>query len=92
MSKHLRFDVLWAAYNNVKQDHPQKVMKELGITYQHATPQIIADQWWFWNCENIPEQLPPYLEFMDLNPMEQIGWGLSKEVAEKIRDYKQSER
>lgn len=88
MSKHLRFDVLWAAYNNVKQDHPQKVMKELGITYQHATPQSIADQWWFWNCENIPEQLPPYLKFMDLNPMEQIGWGLSKEDAEKIRDYK----
>jgi hypothetical protein len=88
MSKHLRFDVLWSLYNNVKQDHPQKVMKELGITYQHATPQSIADQWWFWNCENIPEQLPPYLEVMDLNPMEQIGWGLSKEDAEKIRDYK----
>ena len=88
MSKHLRFDVSWAIYNNVKQDHPQKVMKELGITYQHATPQSIADQWWFWNCENIPEQLPPYLEVMDLNPMEQIGWGLSKEAAEKIRDYK----
>ena len=88
MSKHLRFDVLWAPYNGVKQDHPQKVMQELGITYQHATPQSIADQWWFWNCENIPEQLPPYLEVMDLNPMEQIGWGLSKEDAEKIRDYK----
>ena len=88
MSKHLRFDVLWSLYNNVKQDHPQKVMQELGITYQHATPQSIADQWWFWNCENIPEQLPPYLEVMDLNPMEQIGWGLSKEDAEKIRDYK----
>ena len=87
MSKHLRFDVLWAPYNNVKQDHPQKVMKELGITYQHATPQSIADQWWFWNCENVPEQLPPYLKVMDLNPMEQIGWGLSKESAEKIRDY-----
>lgn len=88
MSKHLRFDVSWALYNGVKQDHPQKVMQELGITYQHATPQSIADQWWFWNCENIPEQLPPYLEVMDLNPMEQIGWGLSKEDAEKIRDYK----
>ena len=88
MSKHLRFDVLWSLYNNVKQDHPQKVMKELGITYQHATPQSIADQWWFWNCENVPEQLPPYLKVMDLNPMEQIGWGLSKEDAEKIRDYK----
>ena len=88
MTKHLRFDILWAPYNNVKQEHPQKVMKELGITYQHATPQSMGDQWWFWNCENIPEPLPLFLEVADLNPMECIGFGLSKEDAEKIRDYK----
>lgn len=88
MAKNLRFDILWAPYNDVKQDHPQKVMKELGITYQHATPQSMGDQWWFWNCENIPEPLPDFLEVADWNPMECIGWGLSKEDAEKIRDYK----
>ena len=53
------------AYESGTKEHPQKVMKELEITYQHATPQIIRDQWWFWNCENIPEQLPPYLEVYD---------------------------
>ena len=63
-------------------------MKELGITYQHSTPQSMGDQWWFWNCENIPEQLPAFLEVADLKPMECIGYGLSKEEAEKIRDYK----
>lgn len=68
--------------------HPQVVMKNLGITYQYATPQSIIDEWWFWNCENIPDPLPIYLKLMDLNPMECIGWGLSKEDAEKIRDYK----
>jgi hypothetical protein len=80
---HLRYS-LYSSPNG----HPQVVMKNLGITYQHATPQSIIDEWWFWNCENIPDSLPIYLKFMDLNPMECIGWGLSKEDAEKIRDYK----
>lgn len=86
--KHLRFDCLWAPYNNVKQDHPQKVMQELGITYQHSTPQSIADQWWFWNCENLPNELPPFLEVMDIDPMKQIGNGLSVEEAKRIRDFR----
>jgi len=91
MAKHLRFDILWAAYNNQEQKHPQEVMKELGITYQHATPQSLGDQWWFWNCENIPDPLPLYLEFIELNPMDCIGWGLSAEDATKIRNYKSTE-
>ncbi|MDH3325877.1 MAG: hypothetical protein OEM38_04065 [Gammaproteobacteria bacterium] len=84
---HLRFDCLWAPYSGVTQGHPQAVMKELGITYQHATPQSIADQWWFWNCENIPDELPQFLEEMNNDPMTCIGFGLSEETAEKIRDY-----
>jgi hypothetical protein len=67
--------------------HPQTVMKELGITYQHSTPQSMGDQWWFWNCENLPEILPKYLTEMKNDPMECIGYGLSKETAERIRDY-----
>ena len=63
-------------------------MKELGITYQHATPQSMGDQWWFWNCENVPDTLPEDLEDLNLDPMTCIGYGLSKEDAEKIRDYK----
>jgi hypothetical protein len=88
--KHLRFD-MQTAYHEKENGHPQLVMKTLGITYQHATPQSMGDQWWFWNCENIPAQLPKYLEFADWNPMEMIGWGLSKEDAEKIRDYKSND-
>jgi len=68
--------------------HPQKVMKELGITYQHAVPQSISDTWEFWNCENVPDDLPAFLEVKDWNPMDRIGWGLSQEKAEEIRDYK----
>lgn len=88
MTTHLRFDLLWASYNHQEQGHAQDVMKELGITYQHATPQSMGDQWWFWNCENIPDPLPPFLSVANLNPMECIGWGLSQEMAKKIRDYK----
>ena len=68
--------------------HPQKRMKALGITYQHCVPQSISDSWEFWNCENMPENLPPGIEIKDWDPMGRIGWGLSQEMAEEIRDYK----
>ena len=67
--------------------HAQVVMRELGIKYQHSTPQSMGNQWWFWNCENTPEELPSFLSELGLDPMEQIGFGLSKEDAEKIRDF-----
>jgi len=84
---HLKFDILWFPYNEVAMSHPQKVVKELGITYQHSTPQSMGDCWWFWNCEVTPEPLPPYLSEIKLDPMECIGYGLSQEDAEKIRDF-----
>lgn len=84
---HLRYDLMWASFHCNENRHPQEVMKELGIIYQHSTPQSMVDQWWFWNCENTPEILPSYLTPLDLDPMECIGYGLSKEKAESIRDY-----
>ncbi|GAB4001566.1 hypothetical protein GCM10028807_58030 [Spirosoma daeguense] len=68
--------------------HAQHVMRDLGITYQHATPQSVASQWWFWNCENVPDELPEYLSELKLNPIEQIGKSLTKEQAERICNYK----
>lgn len=66
--------------------HPQEVMKNLGISYQHATPQRMGDQWWFWNCKDLPEVLPEYLEKLEIDPMKTIGWGLDQTMAEAIRD------
>jgi hypothetical protein len=83
MTIHLRFNLY--SYSG---PHPQAKMRELGIRYQHSTPQSMGDQWWFWNCENVPDPLPEFLEPMDNNPMECIGWGLSKAEAERIRDFK----
>jgi hypothetical protein len=95
--KNLRFCLLYAAYNQGKEGeeevnrlgsmHPQRAMAEMGITYQHSTPQSMGDQWWFWNCEGVPAQLPPFLEVMENDPMDCVGHGLSQEDAEAIRDY-----
>lgn len=88
MTKHLRFNMMEAGINCKENRHPQIVMKELGIIYQHATPQSMGDQWWFWNCENLPNELPSYLEELMLNPMDCVGYGLSKEDAENIINFK----
>ena len=77
---HLRLDIYYL------KKHAQERMKELGITYQHATPQSLYDCWWFWNCENVPSVLPADLTELKVDPMKQIGKGLSREAAEKIRD------
>jgi len=88
--KHLNYCILTAWVDHKESRHPQLVMKELGITYQHATPQSLNDTWWFWNCENVPDELPSYLTVSDWDPMKMIGWGLSEENAILIRDYKRS--
>jgi len=82
MTTHLRVSTY---YND---EHPLQSMERLRITYQHATPQSMLDQWWFWNCENVPDQLPEYFSILECkDPLKMLGWGLSKENAEKIRDY-----
>ena len=85
---HLRLDYMSLWYNYPDDDrHAQTIMKELGINYQHSTPQTMGDQWWFWNCENVPEILPAYITPLELDPMECIGYGLSEEDAIKIKSY-----
>lgn len=64
--------------------HAEQVIRDLGITYQHATPQSMYDIWIFWNCNNIPEVLPDYLRVIDIDPIKMIGSGLSREDALKI--------
>ncbi len=87
MGKHLRYDYMEA---DLKQDinkHAQEQMKVLGITYSHNTPQSMGDQYWFWNCENIPDPLPKYLSILDQDPMSCIGFGLSEDKAKQIINY-----
>jgi hypothetical protein len=79
--KHLRLDLYGI------NEHPQAFMRRVGIAYQYATPQSMGDCWWFWNCENAPDELPPALEVLNLAPHKAIGWGLSKEQADSIVEY-----
>ena len=81
---HLRYDLMTASMDCNENRHAQTVMRELGITYQHATPQSMVDQWWFWNCTGVPAELPKYLKTLNLDPNKCIGWGLSQEEADKI--------
>jgi hypothetical protein len=73
-----------SAYDAGIKVHPQVAMKELGITYQWATPQSIGDQWWFWNCKNVPQDMPDYLKDLKLEPHDCIGFGLSEEIARSL--------
>lgn len=84
---HLDYCLLTAAMKDKENRHPKQVMRDLGITCQHSTPQSMGDCWWFWNCENVPDNLPSAISEVSRDPMECIGYGLSQEDAEKIRDY-----
>ena len=64
--------------------HAQTYMKRLGITYDHATPQTMGECWWFWNCRNVPDPLPPELSVLKRTPEQAIGYGLSEEDAQRI--------
>lgn len=59
--KNLRYSLI-SAYKNGVDDHAQRVIKQLGITYTDCEPVPIADAWLFYGCENVPENLPDYIE------------------------------
>ena len=87
MGKHLTLNFYTASYENENR-HPLDIIKSLGITYQHKTPQSMGDCWWFWNCENIPDVLPSYIKELEIDdPLKYVGWGLSEEDALKIKNY-----
>ena len=47
-----------------KDKHPQVVIKDLGVEYKDYKIISVADAWVFYDCSNIPELLPNYLEFI----------------------------
>lgn len=82
----LRF-CMYSAYDAGVHSHPQTVLKNLGITYEYAVPQSIADQWWFYLPNNLPRELPEYLTVTEVDPYKHIGYGLSHEVAERLSAF-----
>lgn len=73
-----RIDIVFDIY--YAKEHPQKILKDLGVTYKKAVPQSIADCWWFFGVENLPSELPSEIEIKDFGDLNRlIGYGLSKE-------------
>ena len=68
----------------VYKQHPQKAMRELGITYKHCVPQSVYDCWCFFRCENVPDPLPPFLSVMNCSVHELVGHGLTAKEAEEL--------
>lgn len=66
-SVHLMFSEHAAEKAGIK-GCPRQVLKDLGITFSHSTRQTLYDQYWFWNCRNIPEKLPDYLRRFNPSP------------------------
>lgn len=85
---HLQYCLLTASFDHSENRHAQVVMKDLGITYQHATPQSMTDSWIFWNCKGVPTNLPKYLSKRNFPPQEWIGYGLNQELADAISTNK----
>lgn len=50
---HIRYSCR-RAHDSGETRHPQEVMKALGVEYEKAVPQSVADQWWFLHCSHIP--------------------------------------
>lgn len=85
--KHIKYNY-GIAYLRNEFRHAGEVMENLGITYQYCVPQSAGDQFWFWNCENVPDVLPDYISELKVDPFKYVGFGLTKEIAINIRDYR----
>ena len=86
--KDLVYDLTTALFSNNEKRHAQEVMKELGINYQHAICIPMVDSWYFFNCTNLPEELPVFLKIKDVSPLNYVGHGLTKEKAEELINAK----
>lgn len=87
--KHLRLCLYTKLIDGDKR-HAQRVIRDMGITYRYAVPQSIADQWWFLDCQNVPDQLPAFISRMDdFDPQKSVGYGLSQEMADALTEPKQ---
>lgn len=69
---------------------PSVVMKDLGITCLLITPHTMEDCIRFWCCENVPNELPPYLTEFKTDPYNWVGHGLTVEDANKISFYEKN--
>lgn len=90
MKNHLHYYMTDAVLGHSESRHAQTVMKDLGITYQHAICSSVMDCWTFWNCEDVPYELPAFIRIAEIKPKDFIGHGLSEETATLIESEEMS--
>lgn len=76
-------------YDAVFKQHPQKVLRDLGITYKKAVPQSIGNQWWFFDVHGDLDKLHKDLyeiKFKD-DLSELIGYGLCPQDVIQLQGY-----
>ena len=61
-------NIIYNRDKNAPVDHPEIIMKHLGITY-NVSMQFFPDLWVFRDCENIPHKLPTYLQETESVPL-----------------------
>ena len=64
---------------------PIQKMTELGITWEKHFVSTISDCVFFFNCKNIPEAIPQYIQVQEnRSPLEFVGCGLSENEANQL--------
>jgi hypothetical protein len=53
------------AYENGAKEHPEIEMKKLGIEYESTESFTISECWIFFNCINLPIELPEFLDIIE---------------------------
>lgn len=75
----------WEYYTEEKTWNDTIQATELGITYDKLVPQTIADQTWYFNCKNVPEELPNGWSVLEGDLEQFIGHGLSWEDVKELK-------
>ena len=53
-------------YPEFKGVHPYNIIKDLGISFNSCEPCTIADCWFFYGCDDIPDEIPDFIEVEDV--------------------------
>ena len=64
--------------------------KDLGITWKKAVGQSMGDQTWYFDCGNVPEELPEGWSILEGELEKFIGWGLTYDEVQELKGNTQA--
>jgi hypothetical protein len=60
--------------------------KSIGIEYKLSVPQTLGDQTWYFDCTNVPEELPSGYSVLEGELEDFIGRGLSQQNINQLNN------